>query len=77
MVLVYAVAAKPLLSAVFGPDLTGAAGALPLLGVAMALLSCAYLAVQYMLALGGPASSGCLEPARWPRCSCCWPSAPT
>ena len=52
MVLVYAVAAGPLLSLVFGPDLTGAAGALPLLGVAMALLSVAYLAVQYMLALG-------------------------
>ncbi len=52
MVLVYAVAAEPLLSAVFGPDLTDAAGALPMLGVAMALLSVAYLAVQYMLALG-------------------------
>jgi O-antigen/teichoic acid export membrane protein len=52
MVVVYAVAAKPLLSAVFGPDLTDASGALPLLGVAMAMLALAYLAVQYMLALG-------------------------
>ena len=32
MVAVYAVAAEPLLSAVFGPDLTGAADALPMLG---------------------------------------------
>jgi len=52
MVLVYAVAGKPLLAAVFGDDLTAAAGALPLLGLAMGLLSCAYLGVQYLLALG-------------------------
>jgi O-antigen/teichoic acid export membrane protein len=48
----YAVAAKPILSAVFGPDLTEASGALPLLAIAMALLACGYLAVQYLLALG-------------------------
>jgi O-antigen/teichoic acid export membrane protein len=52
MVLLYAVAGHQILSAVFGPDLTAAAGALPLLGLAMSLLSCAYLAVQYLLALG-------------------------
>jgi glycosyltransferase involved in cell wall biosynthesis/O-antigen/teichoic acid export membrane protein len=52
MVLVYAVAAKPLLGAVFGDDLTAASGALPWLGLAMALLACAYLAVQYLLAIG-------------------------
>jgi glycosyltransferase involved in cell wall biosynthesis/O-antigen/teichoic acid export membrane protein len=52
MVLVYAVAAKPLLSTVFGPEFTDAAGALPWLGLAMALLACAYLSVQYLLALG-------------------------
>ena len=52
MVLIYAVAAEPLLSAVFGPDKTRAAGALPWLGLAMALLACAYLSVQYLLALG-------------------------
>ena len=51
MVLVYAVAAEPLLGAVFGEDLTEAAGALPWLGLAMALLACAYLSVQYLLAL--------------------------
>jgi len=51
MVAIYAVAAEPLLHAVFGPDLTGAAGALPWLGVAMALLACVYLSVQYLLAL--------------------------
>ena len=52
MVLIYAVAAKPLLSAVFGADKTQAAGALPWLGLAMALLACAYLSVQYLLAVG-------------------------
>ena len=52
MVVLYAAAAEPLLRAVFGEDLTGAAGALPWLGLAMALLACAYLAVQYLLAIG-------------------------
>ena len=52
MIGIYAVAAEPLLRAVFGPDLTGAADALPWLGVAMTLLAFAYLAVQYLLALG-------------------------
>ena len=51
MVALYAVAAEPLLRVVFGPDLTGAADALPWLGLAMALLACAYLSVQYLLAL--------------------------
>ncbi len=52
MVLLYAVAARPLLEIVFGESFGPAAGALPWLGVAMALLACAYLAVQYLLALG-------------------------
>ena len=52
MVLVYAVAARPLLETVFGESFGPAAGALPWLGVAMALLACVYLAVQYLLALG-------------------------
>ena len=51
MVAIYTIAAEPLLRTVFGPDLTGAADALPWLGLAMALLACAYLAVQYLLAL--------------------------
>jgi glycosyltransferase involved in cell wall biosynthesis/O-antigen/teichoic acid export membrane protein len=51
MVALYAVAAEPLLRIVFGSELTGAADALPWLGLAMALLACAYLAVQYLLAL--------------------------
>jgi O-antigen/teichoic acid export membrane protein len=63
MVLIYAVAAKPLLGAVFGQDLTGAAGALPWLGLAMALLACAYLSVQYLLALGSPSFIWVLAPA--------------
>jgi O-antigen/teichoic acid export membrane protein len=50
-VLIYATAGEPLLRAVFGDDLTEASGALPWLGVAMALLACAYLSVQYLLAL--------------------------
>ena len=52
MVLIYAVAGKPLLGAVFGDDLTGASGALPWLGLAMSLLACAYLSVQLLLAMG-------------------------
>jgi O-antigen/teichoic acid export membrane protein len=63
MVLLYAVAAKPLLGAVFGEDLTHASGALPWLGLAMALLACSYLAVQYLLALGRTAFIGVLVPA--------------
>jgi O-antigen/teichoic acid export membrane protein len=63
MVLVYAVAAKPLLSTVFGDDLTQAAGALPWLALAMALLACVYLAVQYMLAIGRIGFIGVLAPA--------------
>ncbi len=52
MVLVYAVAARPLLEIVFGEDFGPAASALPWLGMSMALLACVYLAVQYLLALG-------------------------
>jgi glycosyltransferase involved in cell wall biosynthesis/O-antigen/teichoic acid export membrane protein len=62
MVLLYAVAAKPLLGAVFGHDLTGASGALPWLGLAMALLACAYLSVQYLLALGSASFIWVLAP---------------
>jgi O-antigen/teichoic acid export membrane protein len=51
MVLVYAVAGEPLLRVVFGDDLTEASDALPLLGLAMALLACAYLSAQYLLGL--------------------------
>jgi len=52
MIAVYSVAGKQVLSAAFGEDLTAAAGALPLLAVAMSLLAWAYLSVQYLLALG-------------------------
>jgi O-antigen/teichoic acid export membrane protein len=52
MVLVYAVAGRPLLQAVFGEDLILASDALPWLGLAMVLLACSYLSVQYLLALG-------------------------
>ena len=51
MVLIYTAAGKPLLEAVFGEDLTLASGALPWLGLAMVLLACTYLSVQYLLAL--------------------------
>jgi O-antigen/teichoic acid export membrane protein len=51
MVLIYATAGEPLLGAVFGDDLTEASGALPWLGLAMALLACVYLSVQYLLAM--------------------------
>jgi O-antigen/teichoic acid export membrane protein len=52
MVLIYSVAGEPLLRAVFGPDLTNASDALPFLGLAMSLLACSYLSVQYLLAMG-------------------------
>jgi O-antigen/teichoic acid export membrane protein len=52
MVLIYAVAGRPLLETVFGEDLTLASDALPWLGLAMVLLACSYLSVQYLLALG-------------------------
>jgi len=45
------VAARPLLVAVFGEEYGQAAGALPWLALAMSLLACAYLSVQYLLAL--------------------------
>jgi O-antigen/teichoic acid export membrane protein len=52
MVLVYSVAGEPLLRIVFGEDLTDASDALPFLGMAMSLLACSYLSVQYLLAMG-------------------------
>ena len=52
MVAVYAVAGEPLLSAVFGSDLTDASDALPWIGFAMTMLSAVYLAAQHLLALG-------------------------
>jgi O-antigen/teichoic acid export membrane protein len=51
MVLIYAAAGDPLLGAVFGEELTEASGALPWLGLAMALLACSYLSVQFLLAM--------------------------
>jgi O-antigen/teichoic acid export membrane protein len=51
MVLLFSVAGEPILSAVFGEDLTRASDALPIIGVAMTLLAATYLAVQYLLAL--------------------------
>jgi glycosyltransferase involved in cell wall biosynthesis/O-antigen/teichoic acid export membrane protein len=52
MIVVYTLDGKAVLAAAFGEDLTAAAGALPLLAVAMSLLAWAYLSVQYLLALG-------------------------
>jgi O-antigen/teichoic acid export membrane protein len=52
MVLIFSVAGEPLLRIVFGPDLTDASDALPFLGLAMCLLACSYLSVQYLLAMG-------------------------
>jgi glycosyltransferase involved in cell wall biosynthesis/O-antigen/teichoic acid export membrane protein len=50
-VLLYVVAAEPLLVAIFGQQYADGAGALPVLAIAMSLLACAYLSVQYLLAL--------------------------
>jgi O-antigen/teichoic acid export membrane protein len=51
LVLLYALAAGPLLEALFNVHSSAAAAALPLLACAMGLQACAYLAVQYLLAL--------------------------
>jgi O-antigen/teichoic acid export membrane protein len=50
--LLCAVAGEPLLRLVFGPELDGAADALPWLAAAMTLFACASVAVQHSLALG-------------------------
>lgn len=50
--LIFALAPKLLLRLAFGAGLTSASSALVVLGLAMTLLACAYLTVQYMLALG-------------------------
>ncbi|MEA2418445.1 MAG: hypothetical protein QOE60_651 [Thermoleophilaceae bacterium] len=52
MVLIFSVGGEPLLRIVFGKDLTDASDALPFLGLAMSLLACSYLSVQYLLAMG-------------------------
>jgi glycosyltransferase involved in cell wall biosynthesis/O-antigen/teichoic acid export membrane protein len=51
MLLVYTAAPTLVLRLAFGDETVSAAGALPVLGVAMTLLAAAYLCVQYMLAL--------------------------
>jgi glycosyltransferase involved in cell wall biosynthesis/O-antigen/teichoic acid export membrane protein len=50
-VLLYIVAAEPVIVAIFGHAYADGAAALPVLAVAMSLLACAYLSVQYLLAL--------------------------
>ncbi|MGH2713051.1 MAG: glycosyltransferase [Thermoleophilaceae bacterium] len=51
MILLYTVGAEDLLTSVFGDEFTLGAGALPLLAIAMTLLACAFLSVQYLLGL--------------------------
>jgi O-antigen/teichoic acid export membrane protein len=51
-VVIYSVAGEPLLRVVFGEELAQASDALPVLGLAMSLLACSYLSVQYLLAMG-------------------------
>jgi O-antigen/teichoic acid export membrane protein len=67
--LIFAAVPEPLIRVAFGSDLTEASGALFTLGLAMVLLACTYLAVQYQLALGrrafliALAAGAVLEPA--------------
>lgn len=49
--LIFAVAAHPLLNTVFGHKKATASDSLPVLGLAFTVLACTYLAIQYMLAL--------------------------
>ena len=50
VLLIFAVAAKPLLKIAFGANRTAASDSLIVLGLAFTILACTYLAVQYMLA---------------------------
>jgi len=50
--LIFAMVPELVLRTAFGPETVDAAGALPVLGLAMTLLAVAYLTVQYMVALG-------------------------
>jgi O-antigen/teichoic acid export membrane protein len=63
MLLVYAAAPRLILEIGFGPKLLDAADTLAILGAAMSLLAAAYLAVQYLLALGRYAFLGALAVA--------------
>ena len=49
--LIFTAVPEQLMRIAFGPDLTAASSALPVLGLAMTILAVAYLTVQYMLAL--------------------------
>jgi O-antigen/teichoic acid export membrane protein len=51
MLLIFAVAGESLMKIAFGHKFAGGADPLPWLGVALSLLACTYLAVQYHLAL--------------------------
>ncbi len=51
VLLIFAVAAEPLLRIAFGANRTAASDSLIVLGVAFTVLACTYLAIQYMLAL--------------------------
>ena len=51
VLLIFAVAAEPLLRIAFGSNRTLASGSLLVLGLAFTVLACTYLAIQYMLAL--------------------------
>jgi len=50
VLLIFAVAAEPLLKIAFGANRTAASDSLIVLGVAFTILACTYLAIQYMLA---------------------------
>jgi O-antigen/teichoic acid export membrane protein len=51
VLLIFALGAKPLLRAAFGPHRLAASNSLLMLGVAFTVLAATYLAIQYMLAL--------------------------
>jgi O-antigen/teichoic acid export membrane protein len=51
VLLIFAVAAKPLLRIAFGSNRTLASSSLLVLGLAFTVLACTYLAIQYLLAL--------------------------
>ena len=64
VLLIFAVAAKPLLKIAFGANRTAASDSLLVLGLAFTILACTYLAIQYMLAPAADMVPGAARPRR-------------
>ena len=71
VLLIFAVAAKPLLKIAFGANRTAASDSLLVLGLAFTILACTYLAIQYMLGAAADMVPACRSASsRSPSRSC-------